>query len=481
MPATETGKRVSGVYLGKALAIACVVLLFSLASANPGLTMLALCVAAVSLSLLYRTGEPPILLFVVFVQWLQVSVKLLEANVLGLPVNELSAFSGNVESAIAAGSAGLLALVVGMRFGVGRHKIPDFSQARNEVVYLRQDRLFLVYLVSFFIAAFVESLGGLGGLKQAALALTGLKWVFLFVLAYSVFLTRRSHALLTTALIIELAIGLGGFFSGFKTIFFILMIGVLAAGVRMTTRKALALASLAVPLLYLCVWWSAIKVDYRRFINEGTGGQVVLVPFEDRVRYLADSFIQMDGEDVGKGVEALLERISYVDYFALVIDFVPEVRPHEQGKIIGGAIMHVLRPRILFPDKAPLPNDSEMTMLYTGTTLAGDVSNTSISMGYVADAYIDFGFVGMLFPIFVLGLIAGWMYGFLLKQKRSPLLLNYGLSVMVLIGMAAFETSFIKLLGGLITVFAVAWLLQARFAPAIAARLFRFPKQWRAA
>jgi len=109
------------------------------------------------------------------------------------------------------------------------------------------------------------------------------------------------------------------------------------------------------------------------------------------------------------GRDALIYRISYVEYFALSLKQVPAFIPHENGQMLQNAIEHVLKPRILFPDKKVI-YDSDITSKYTGITFAGRDEGTSFSLGAVAEAYIDFGPVYMFIPIFLFGLLFGWMY-----------------------------------------------------------------------
>jgi len=73
-----------------------------------------------------------------------------------------------------------------------------------------------------------------------------------------------------------------------------------------------------------------------------------------------------------------------------------------------GAVWHVLTPRILFPDK-PALDDSKGTVALLGMRIA---EGTSIGVGYIAQAHVDFGFPGLLLPIFVIGFLLGvcWQY-----------------------------------------------------------------------
>jgi uncharacterized iron-regulated membrane protein len=63
-------------------------------------------------------------------------------------------------------------------------------------------------------------------------------------------------------------------------------------------------------------------------------------------------------------------------------------------------------PRALFPDKPPVPDDSAVTEYYTGIYILGE--STSISIGYVGELYIDFGFFGSILVAGLLGFGVGF-------------------------------------------------------------------------
>src|SRR4029077_6417558 len=102
------------------------------------------------------------------------------------------------------------------------------------------------------------------------------------------------------------------------------------------------------------------------------------------------------------GMDALIMRISYVNFFALATENVPGRIPYENGALWRGSVVHMFMPRVLFPEK-PILDDSERTRTYTGMNVAGSEQDTSIGIGYVGESYIDFGPIGMFIPIFLLG------------------------------------------------------------------------------
>ena len=97
-------------------------------------------------------------------------------------------------------------------------------------------------------------------------------------------------------------------------------------------------------------------------------------------------------------------------YPALAVERVPSVLPHTNGAIFYDALVHVVTPRVFFPDKPELMSDSDKVRTYSGVRVAGRESNTSIAFGYAAEAYVDFGVPMMFLPVFAFGLLIGAMY-----------------------------------------------------------------------
>src|SRR5690348_14103504 len=98
---------------------AIVVVVGALATTNPVTTAASIVVLVLLAKLLWRPGEPPILLFAASYQWIQVSTLVFLADFQSKPLAEMS-FSPSVERAIWLGLAGLVLLALGMHIGARR-------------------------------------------------------------------------------------------------------------------------------------------------------------------------------------------------------------------------------------------------------------------------------------------------------------------------------------------------------------------------
>ena len=451
MESTVGGKR----FPPAVLPIAIGLLLLAPISPNFMLVVAAALLLLIGSALLWRPGESPVLLFVFGFQWLQISTGIFYASWLGLTVNEFSRTHGDMQTAATLSLIGLLLLSCCMRLGAGADRPKDKEIARLSVRRHPTKDWFVLYVAAFLMAILFQATAlVVPGLSQPLLAATNLKWAFFLMLTYSAFSAGGVRAYWLMAFAIELVSSLGSYFSDFKTAFFFTIFGVVAAQVRFSARVYTVTAVLAAVLLTMGVIWSEIKPEYRRFVSGGQAAQVVTVSIGERIGKLGELVSNMDGAAFSDGVGTLVERMAYIDFFAAVIDHVPSVVPYEGGAIWWDAIIRPFTPRILFPEKSAI-DDSAETNKYTGLNVAGADKGVSIGIGYMAETYIDFGALGMMPALAALGYFLGRIYRYFMTSSRSRGLLGMGLASAIISGAAKSETSFSKILGGIIVMLLV--------------------------
>jgi len=280
--------------------------------------------------------------------------------------------------------------------------------------------------------------------------------------------------LLAGCLAFEFVMGMFGVFANFKSVFFVLVIAATASPLALRGRRLVSTIVCFGILFVSGVVWTAVKMDYREFLANTETANEEAIPIERKFTKLADLVSSVTWENFTDGMDALIMRVSYVNYFALAIENVPNRVPYENGELWKGSIMHILTPRLLFPDK-PVLDDSERTRLYTGIQVSGMESGTSIGIGYVGESYIDFGPVGMFAPIFLLGVFYGLINRFFLTRTQYKLL-GAALAVSVLIFSAyEIETSNVKLIGGVASVGLVSLVVYLAFGRTLANFLRRSP------
>ena len=430
----------------KVLAIWLIALL-GLLTPNPLLTTAGVAALPLLTMLLWRPGEPPILLLVALNQWIQVFMPALRADLGGQRVGEDIRLP-ETEAAAWLGLFTVLVLALGMRLGAGRGAGMEQRDVDRWNLELKWTRLAAFYSSALVLALALPEIAWLvPSLRQPILVFGGLRWIAVFMVLWMA--TGRSDLRLLAALVVlvETIIGLGSYFSGFKTVYFLGAVALLSARARSSRIAWAGLAVVGVLAIGLGVVWQAVKLDYRPFLSRGEKSQAVLVSPADRYGFLVDRTLTLDVADLSRGLESGVERLGYLEYFARAIQTVPSQVPHQDGKLWLEALAHLVTPRLLFPEKREI-NDSDRTNAFCGVRVADADQGTSISIGYAGESYIDFGPVLMFVPILLLGMFWGWGYRWLSNcSLERPLAIAAGV-VFVMSGALYFESSNLKILGG---------------------------------
>ena len=246
--------------------------------------------------------------------------------------------------------------------------------------------------------------------------------------------------------------------------FFILFILLcLLAVVRFNATIVFALSVAA--MFYAGVFWTSIKGDYRNFLNKGSKSQTVQVEKSEALNKLLELSEKQNSSTFNGAVENFLDRLQYTFHLAKTMDRVPAVIPHQNGSNWGTTIAFVLTPRIIDPNKGTY-DASVKASKFSGIQYAGIKRGVSISLGYFADGYIDFGYVGMFLPLLILGFIYGSTYYYFIRKSSNNFIFNYAVVGALYMELFSFESDNIFVAGRLYVNLMVFFIL----------RLFFFPK-----
>jgi hypothetical protein len=442
--------QVAYVHPPRSLWIACgVMALAVLPSPHPMLGVVALLAVPLLVTLSWRSYEAPVVPFIIGYHWLQATMILWLAIALRTPIDELARFPGaNMVGATVLTLLGVVVVLFGVRAAWSRWPSPH-PFAPEKVAGIRPERVLMVYaLLAAFGAAADAMRTAMPAAWQVIAAIKQARYAFLFLICIYCLQQRRHWLLLGAALAFDVITGFFSYFAEFKTAIFVAALALLTTGLGgLTQRQKASIAVIGVLLLVVAALWSSIKTEYRMFMNRGSGAQESVVSRGEQAAKLRE-LLRGPDLDFSLGLRAALERIGYVEFFGHVLTQVPQNIPHQDGRLLLEAVQHVAVPRALYPDKAPLVPDTIVTETYTGLYLAGEGGGTSISMGYMADSYIDFGRFGMFAAIFAWGVLLGWVYRWF-NRAGDPLTAATG--VAVLLSAALLETTAIKQLGGLLS------------------------------
>ena len=348
--------------------------------------------------------------------WSVVAILIPYAELANKPLNDLTRY-GKVDL-YSASWLGLFALTF---YLIGIHivtkKIKSIQQDSLYNILRRYDsrKLILLYIVfSLLSALFNSSIIHVPG-GQLLLAITYLKWVLLTLLIVHTIAVDNNRTLVVLLVLIEVLLSFSGFWAAFKDYILVALGAYLMFSPRLSLKTYFILSIVFLVSLFFAVVWTYSKGEYRKYLTGGERTQFIIE--QDNLSNIQKFYeiVQRDfssenfKENFLIGLENLIYRVSYVEFLGLTMKQVPTYLPHENGNLLINSFEHILKPRILFPDKKPI-YDSELTSKYTGVQFAGAEQGTSFSLGTVAESYVDFGKYYMFIPIFFFGLWIGCMY-----------------------------------------------------------------------
>ena len=395
---------------------------FVLISPDPLLMLISGLVLLMTFKLMWRVNEPKHLLVNLVLNWMVVALLLPFGAIFQKPLSTLSLYKS--DTIVYATWLAVISHVFYL-FGIYMpiRNLVVTRMERLQIVLSRYDgkKLFITYIIySFFSAILNPFLLSVSG-GQMLMGFVYFKWVFLtfLIIHTSVIPSNAKYVLLFV--ILEIILSFSGFWASFKDYILVAIGSFFTINRKISAKALLATFIIASITFFMFVVWSASKGKYRMYLTGGQQSQTVVETDQLKNISILWNIVSEDfsaenfAESFERGRDALVYRISYVEYFALALKQVPTFLPHENGQLLQDALGHVLKPRILFPDKK-LIYDSDLTSKYTGVTFAGRDQGVSFSLGYVPEAYIDFGPVYMFVPIFFFGLFFGWMYKILILK-----------------------------------------------------------------
>jgi len=377
------------------------------------------------LALLYHLQQPfkpGVFSLIVFQHFLQIAAGVWLCNYLDKDIN-YDTPSRSV--ATVASCVGLVFLMLPIVYIHNRMPKQSFASLRNSVSQFSSQKVMYAYIISFFIASSLGSMAFLfGGLTQVIFSFVKVKWLLFLLFGYQCILKNENKKLFFLFVAFEFLTGFLGFFSDFKTVIFFLLILGISLVEKLDFKYIFFMVALGGGLAFFSLGWSAIKGDYRSFLNGGEQSQSVVVEKDQALDKLLDLSKTVNTQTLNGSIVGFLDRLQYTYHFAKTIDRVPEVLPFEYGQNWLASLEFTTTPRIINPNK-PTFEATIKTKKYTGIKYAGRLQGVSFSLGYFPDSYIDFGLYGMMLVLLALGTLYAIVYSWLLRKSSDNIVFNY--------------------------------------------------------
>ncbi len=413
---------------------------------------------------LQQAYKPSVFTIILIYHFLQITAAIWQSNYLGVDINFRS---DHMIYAIVVCYVGLLMLFSPIIYYQNRIPVIKLSDLKRHAVRLSTDKAMRMYVISFFgmnalwvVASFVPSL------IQIFFSLANIKWLFFLVFGLLAIIKNERKQFLYLFCGLEFALGFFSYFSEFKTIIFYIMFLALIFLTSIRFNKLIVVVVGLAAVFFAGVFWTSIKDEYRGFLNQGSNSQTVQVEQSQALDKLLELSRDQNSSSFEESIDAFLDRLQYTFHMAKTMERVPSIIPYQDGANWTKTLRFVLTPRILDPNKGKYDASLKATQ-YTGIGYSGASRGTSISLGYFADCYIDFGYVGMMVPLLLIGFIFGSSYFYFVKHSSNNYIFNFAVVGAIYMTFFAFESDNIFFVGRLYVNLVVFFMLKIFVFPAL--------------
>ncbi len=175
----------------------------------------------------------------------------------------------------------------------------------------------------------------------------------------------------------------------------------------------------------------------------------------DRVSFWVDTSLEKwsnaiadpSGENLRPLLNQSLSRVSLLTQSANVLDQTPHVVPYQYGRLYSFLLVTFI-PRFVWHDKPSVNEANQFYQIAYGVTAEEDIGKVSIGVGVLTEAFISFGWFGVVGIMFLLGVFFGF-YQQSLLGKSSGLLMS-SLGIALLPQMLGIESQMAAYLGGIV-------------------------------
>lgn len=319
-------------------------------------------------------------------------------SIVAAHLREATLPADNVRAALLSLGA-LMSLGFGYRIGYGH----PLSRASEKP--LDRHKLHLVYWISFVLALVLNVVAYLRPeLTQIILAFIYIRLLALYLFSAQSFSDRKDLSRMVPVIIAELAISALNGIASYQLPILVVLAAALNLQKKVRVGQLLTAALLFSLLFWASLVWTAIKPEYRNFLTTANPS------VQERLLWIWNSTTDINYVAAfGK----FADRVGYIDLYAAALPRLDGVETH----FYYDALLNMIQPRILFPDKAAL-DDTRITTELTGIPFD---ANTSVSIGYVAQAHADFGWPGMLLAVCIIGAILGRIANIFQCKPCSPI------------------------------------------------------------
>jgi len=400
----------------------------------------------------------PVFAMLAFMYWLYYAVPLfLEDHVISSvtdPSNELT--SQSITFALLMCLVGVSALWLGMRWRIARLFVPR-ARLSLELTHSKLNYVRAVLIVgsALNLSDAPTQLAGEGG-RQLVIIMVSVIPILAFAILFRNFIRGQAMRLDKFLIVGFLAVRLvGGLSSGWLGVSASILL-ICGAIYLMEKRRIPRWALIFVVLFTL--FFQVGKDDFRKTYwqssgqlaeQEQAGGRVERVTFwaQNSLEKWTDALSDSTGESLRRALNPSVSRISLLNQSANVLELTPSVVPYQYGWLYSYIAITWI-PRFIWPDKPTMSEANQYYQVAYGLTSEDDLGKVSISVGLLAEGFINFGWLGVAGIMFLAGIFFDFYQKTFLSKTSGALMTAIG--VILLPQFLSVESQMAQYVGGIV-------------------------------
>lgn len=226
----------------------------------------------------------------------------------------------------------------------------------------------------------------------------------------------------------------------------------ICGAIYVVERRRLPRAALVTVVLFT-VFFQVGKEDFRKTYwrqdDPGQGGRVERVAFWIQASFekWEQTITDSSGESFRRALNPSVSRVSLLNQTANVIEQTPSVIPYQNGQLYSYLIVTWI-PRFVWPEKPSVNDSNRYYQVAYGLTAEDQLGNVSIAVGFLAEAFINFGWIGVILVMFLVGVFFDFYQRSFLGKNSGVLMTGIGL--IMLPQFMAIESQMAQYVGGIL-------------------------------
>ncbi len=278
----------------------------------------------------------------------------------------------------------------------------------------------------------VSGIGALGeGGRQALVDLESVVAIVAFLMLFRRYLRGQSERLDQIAIIgfvvLCVAKGVASGWLG-PAVWFILVMGVAYFDVRRRAPKAV-IAGLVIVILFLQPGKPEFRKRYWHGIGNSVGTSSERTAFWLNASLHAWSEALDHTEKRGKLFGETVTRASLFEPTAMVVQMTPTQVPYQNGRLYKYLAVTLI-PRAIWPGKPSFSGANQFYQVAYRITDRKDLNKVSMSVGTLAESYINFGWYGPPLVMFLIGLLLNVIRRYFLDSHQGEFLRSLGIALL---------------------------------------------------